>query len=60
MKITFEFYVSTRYVGSKVSDKVEIEFEDDATEKQIEALVEECWIDWRNEQCDGGWERVAD
>jgi hypothetical protein len=54
-KITFEFTVSTRYVGSEVKDEIELEFEDDATEEEIEKEVTEVWVDWRNEQCDGGW-----
>ena len=55
MKRTYEFYVETRYVGSRVTDEIELQFDDDATEEEIEKEVEECWIEWRNENCEGGW-----
>jgi len=59
MKRIYEFSVSTHYVGSEVSDKIELEFDDDATEEEIEKEVEDNWCDWRNEQCDGGWKLLA-
>lgn len=57
MKIKFEFYFSTHYVGSTVTEDVELEFDDDASEEEIEKQIEEAWIEWRNKQCDGGWKR---
>lgn len=58
MKIKFEFSVSTRYVNSTVKDELELEFDDDATEEEIEKEVEATWLEWRNEQCEGGWKRL--
>jgi len=58
MKRTYLFTVSTRYVGSEVKDEIELNFEDDATEEEIEKELSETWCDWRNEQCDGGWELI--
>ena len=55
MKKTFKFWGETRYVNSKVEDTVTMSFDDEATEDEIEREVEECWVEWRNEQCDGGW-----
>lgn len=55
MKRKFKFWVETRYVNSKVEDTVALEFDDKATEEEIESVVEECWSEWRNEQCNGGW-----
>lgn len=59
-KITFEFSVSTHYVGSKVTEQVELEFEDDATEQEIEDEVSEYWVEWRNNECEGGWTRIKE
>lgn len=58
MKIKFEFNVRTRYVGSNVVEEMELEFDDDATEKEIEQQVEQAWIDWRNQEAEGGWKRL--
>lgn len=55
MKRTYEFWVETRYVNSTVKDTIELEFSDNATAEEIDKEVEECWSEWRNEQCDGGW-----
>ena len=56
MKRTYLFNVSTRYVGSEVTEEIELEFDDDLTEGQIDRLVQEEWAVWRAEQCDGGYE----
>jgi hypothetical protein len=58
--ITYEFNVGTRYVGSTVKDETTLEFDDDATQEEIESIVEEAWIEWRNEQCDGGWKVLSE
>lgn len=57
MKLKFEFSIGTRYVGSDVKDEIELEFDDDATEQEIESQVEEVYKDWVWEQVDGGWKR---
>ncbi|MBU0847357.1 hypothetical protein KKH23_09265 [Patescibacteria group bacterium] len=58
MKRTYEFYIETRYVGSRVTEKVELQFPDDATEEEIEDDVYEVWIKWKDENCVGGWIHV--
>ena len=58
--IKFKFTVSTRYVGSEVEEEIDIDFDDDATEEEIEKEVKERWVDWRNENSDGGWFRIED
>jgi len=54
-KITLEFFVGTKYIGSTVKDKITLEFEEDDEQSYIDEQIEAAWIDWRNEQCDGGW-----
>ena len=58
MIIKFEFSVGTRYVGSTVNDEVELEFNDDATEQEIEDEVEDYYKDWMSNEIDGGWKRL--
>lgn len=58
MKIIFEFSVWTKYINSQVKENVELEFDDDATEDEIEDEVADIWDDWRNRQCDGYWKRI--
>lgn len=58
MKIKFEFAVGTRYINSTVKDVVTLEVDDDATEEEIEKEAEAAWIEWRAEQCEGGWKRL--
>ena len=57
-KIKFEFHVSTHFVNSTAKDIVELEFEDDATEEEIEDEVAEAYKDWMNNEVEGGWYRV--
>lgn len=56
MKRTYKFYVETRYVGSRVTEDIELDFDDDATEEEIESEVEEVYKDWMSNECEGGWE----
>jgi hypothetical protein len=55
MKRIYEFYVETKYIGSRVVEEVELEFDDDATEQEIEKEVDDIWTDWRSQNSDGGW-----
>lgn len=58
MEKKFKFWCSTRYVNSTIEDDVVLDFDDDITEEEIEKQTEECWVAWRNEQCDGGWREL--
>jgi hypothetical protein len=58
MKRKYEFQVRTWYINSTVKDVVELEFDDNATEEEIEKEVEEVWIEWRNNNCEDGFNRV--
>jgi len=50
MKRIYEFYVQTMYVGSRVTEEIELEFADNATEKEITEKTEQAWINWRNDK----------
>lgn len=50
--------VSTRYVGSRVEDELEIYVEDDATEQEIETAKEDAAREWMFDQIDWGWQDV--
>jgi divalent metal cation (Fe/Co/Zn/Cd) transporter len=52
--------VSTRYVGSTVKDNFEIEVDDNATEDEINKEIEQLWIDFSNNEIDGGWNIESD
>lgn len=58
MKIKFQFTVGTKYVGSTVKKEVELEFDDEATDDEIEEEAASVYQDWLNNQLDGGWERL--
>ncbi|WP_298065104.1 hypothetical protein [uncultured Acinetobacter sp.] len=58
--IKFELTVGTRYVGSTVKDEIELEFDDDATQEEIDKEIEEAWIQFRAEECDGGWKVLSE
>lgn len=51
-------HVSTRYVGSKVEDELEIYVEDDATEQKIETAKEDMVREWMFDQIEWGWQDV--
>lgn len=54
----FEFSVSTRYVGSEVEETIEIEIPDDATENEIEEIVQQRYDDWLWNNIDTNWEET--
>lgn len=56
IKITVQ--VSTRYVGSRVEDKLEVYVADDATEQEIEKAKEDAAREWVFDQIDWGWQDV--
>jgi hypothetical protein len=58
MKRNYEFSISTRYVGSEVKEEIEIEFDDGISEEQINHIVDDYWINWRDNNMDGGWELI--
>ena len=52
--------VGTRYVGSTVRDTFEIEFDDEATNDEINDEIEQLYIDFINNEIDGGWNIESD
>lgn len=56
IKITVQ--VSTRYVGSRVEDELEVYVADDATEKEIETAKEDAAREWMFDKIDWGWQDV--
>ena len=52
--------VGTRYVGSTVKDNFEITVDDNATEDEINDEIEQLWIDFSNNEIDGGWNIESD
>ncbi len=50
--------VSTRYVGSRVEDEINVYVEDDATEKEIEQAKEDTAREWMFEQIDWGYQDI--
>lgn len=47
--------VGTRYVGSTVRDTFEIEVDDNATHKEIYNEIEQLYINFMENEVDGGW-----
>lgn len=58
--LKYRFSVGTTYVGSTVRDDFEFEFDDDATQEEIDNEVEQAWVEFRNQHCDGGWKLISE
>lgn len=58
MIVKVEMSIWTRYVGSTIKDIVEVEVDDDATEKEIEKEIQEYYDEWVWSQIDGGYKRI--
>jgi len=56
----YKFTVGTGYVSSDIEDIVEVDFTKEEYEDECERdrVIEKEYIEWRNEQIDGGWEEV--
>jgi hypothetical protein len=52
--------VSTRYVGSKVEEEIEVYVDDDATEQEIEQAKEDTAREWMNEEIEWGYGEVQE
>lgn len=50
--IKVEFSVSTKYVGSRVKEIVDLEIDEDLNEHQIEEIIEEAYESWLENNCD--------
>ena len=51
----FKFNISTNKYGSDCEDEIEIQFDDDETEEEIENQVNQIYQDWLNEKNQGFW-----
>jgi hypothetical protein len=49
----YKFTIATNRIGSEVSDEVELEFDDDSTEAEIEKQVNEIYVEWLCENNQG-------
>ena len=56
--IKFEFSIQTRNLGSKVSQVMELQFDEGATDEEIEEQVNEIYNEWLVEKNLGGWEKL--
>ena len=56
--IKFKFSIATNYINSEWSEEVELHFDDDATEEEIENEVNEIYAEWLVEKNQGGWTAV--
>ena len=56
MKRTYKFTIATNNIGSEYSQKVVLDFDEDATEEDIENQVSEAYTEWLNEHNCGGYE----
>lgn len=58
IKKTYNFSIETNRVGSRVDDDIELQFDDDATEKEIEQQVTEIYTEWLFGQNNGGFYEI--
>jgi len=56
----YEFTLATNRLGSEVADIVEIAFDDNATEEEIEKIVCEEYAEWVAEHNHGSFQEITD
>lgn len=56
--IKIAVYLSTGYVGSRVEDELELYFDEDATEDEIEIAKANATREWLFDRLDWGWNVV--
>ena len=56
----YKFTLGIGYVGQDQEDIIEVSFTKEEYEDECERdrVIEKEYIEWRNEQIDGGWEEV--
>ena len=54
----YKFTVDVGFVNATREEVVEIEFDGDEVEEQIEKIVQDAYESWVWEKVDGGWEEV--
>lgn len=58
MIVKIKLFVGTRYLGSDVTEEIEVEYPDNATEKEIEEIKEKEFQDWLWDNINCGWEDI--
>lgn len=53
-KIEIDLILSIGFHGAEHRDTLTFEVEDDATDKEIEEMAQEYWLDWSSNYIDGG------
>lgn len=54
----YRFSIATRYINSEDYEIVELQFDDNATEDEINNEVSEIYQTWANERNQGYWKEV--
>lgn len=54
----YKFSVGTRYIKSDWTEEVELEFDDNATEEEIEKEVNEVFEEWVWENAETYWNEI--
>lgn len=52
--------VSTRYIGSRCEDEIEVYVDDNATDEEIEKAKEAAVREWMFEQINWGWTDIGE
>ncbi len=55
----YKFSIATAYINSEWSEVVELEFDEDASEEDIEEQVNEIYQEWVNEKNYGSWVQIG-
>lgn len=56
----FKFSIGTMYINSTVTEIVELQFDDDATDDEIDDQVNEVYTEWLFERNTGSYVEVKD
>lgn len=59
-KIEIELTLGIGYQGATHEDSTFFDVEDNATDKEIQDIAEDIWLDWSNNYIDGGPRVVSD
>ena len=60
MKLTVEFYISTRYVGSDYKEDLELDVPENLSEYELDKFIQEQYEEWAWEVLDSSWSIKSD
>jgi len=58
--IKVKFYVSTNYINSASEETVELEFDKDVSEEEMNKEINDCYQEWMHNELDMTWQIIEE